>query len=373
MAPQAVIVSFRLGGDDGVSVEARKWAWALHELGFETRRIAGEIEGAAERDDIVIPGLAIDPQPSDQAGSGCSREIEPRILRRALQGADLVVVDNLCSLPLNLEAARAVARVASDHTGRVCFRHHDLPWQRRRLTHLEADFPPRMEGALHATINLRSRRELQARGYADAVTIHNYFDLDPPPHDRTATRKHFGFVDDDFVLFQPARAIERKNVPGALRFAQQLHGLAADLPLRLWISGPAEDGYAPVLDRIIERAQIPVTVGRAPSAGDAYAASDLVVFPSTWEGFGNPVVESVAYRRACAAYPYPVLAEIVAAGVRVFSTQQPEAVSSFLGEPSAVRERYFDANVSRARVSFSLADLPGAIDETFAAYGWIAW
>lgn len=370
MARQAVTVSFRLGGDDGVSVEARKWEWALRELGFETRRVAGEIEGAGERNDVVIPGLAIDPPSS---GPGGSDGLDPGNLRRAFEGADLLIVDNLCSLPLNLDAARAVARVAREHGGRVCFRHHDLPWQRRHLTHLEADFPPRVDGALHATINLRSRRELQARGYADAVTIHNYFDLDPPAGDRTATRKQFGFVDDDFVLFQPARAIERKNVPGALRFAQQLHGLASDLPLRLWLSGPAEDGYAPVLDRIIERARIPITVGRAPRAGDAYAASDLVVFPSTWEGFGNPVIESIAYRRACAAYPYPVLAEIVAAGVRVFSTQQPEAVARFLAEPPSVRERFFDANVKRARISFSLADLPGAIDETFAAHGWIAW
>ena len=69
------------------------------------------------------------------------------------------------------------------------------------------------------------------------------------------------------------------------------------------------------------------------------------MFPSTWEGFGNPVIESIAYRRACAAYPYPVLAEIVAAGIRVFSTQQPDTVAKFLAEPAAVRERYFDANV----------------------------
>ncbi|HEV7525070.1 MAG TPA: glycosyltransferase family 4 protein [Acidimicrobiia bacterium] len=363
MAPQAVTVSFRLGGDDGVSVEARKWTGALHELGFETRRVAGTLEGASAPDDVVIPTLAI----------GANDPVDPAALRAALEGADLVIVDNLCSLPLNVDAARTVAAVVSAHPGRVCFRHHDLPWQRRQLAHLEDEFPPRTDGALHATINLRSRRELHARGYGDAVTVHNYFDLDPPPGDRAVTRSQLGFADDDFVLFQPARAIERKNVPGALRFAHQLHPLAPDLPLRLWISGPAEDGYAPVLDRIIERAEIPVSVGRAATASDAYAASDLVLFPSTWEGFGNPVVEAIAYRRACAAYPYPVLAELVAAGVRVFSTQQPEAVVKFLAESTEVRERYFDANVNRARVSYSIADLPAAIDETFSAHGWISW
>ena len=365
MAPQAVTVSFRLGDDDGVSVEARKWASALQDLGFETRRVAGEIDGDPEPDDVVIPGLAINaPDPES---------LDLNALRTAIDGADLVIVENLCSLPINLEAARTVGKLASEHRGRVCFRHHDLPWQRRQFTPLEAEFPPRVDGALHATINLRSRRELHARGYADAVTIHNYFDLEPTPGDRATTRKQFGFVDDDFVLFQPARAIERKNVPGALRFAQQMHALAPALPLRLWISGPAENGYAPVLDRIIDRANVPITLGRASTVADAYAACDLVVFPSTWEGFGNPVVESIAYRRACVAYPYPVLAELVAAGVRVFSTQQPDTVVKFLRDQSAVRERYFEANVSRARVSYSLVDLPAAIDETFSVHGWISW
>ena len=63
----------------------------------------------------------------------------------------------------------------------------------------------------------------------------------------------------------------------------------------------------------------------------------------------------------------------LSAGIRVFSTQQPDAVTKFLAEQPAVRERYFDANISRARVSFSLVDLPAAIEETFAAHGWIAW
>jgi len=48
-------------------------------------------------------------------------------------------------------------------------------------------------------------------------------------------------------------------------------------------------------------------------------------------------------------------------------------VVKFLADRPAVRERYFDANVSRARVSYSLADLPAAIDETFSAHGWISW
>jgi glycosyltransferase involved in cell wall biosynthesis len=368
VAPEAVVVSFRLGGADGVAVEARKWDWALSELGFDVRRVAGAIEDGGRPSDTLIPALAID-APGDRPAHA---PVDDATIAGALRGADLVIVDNLCSLPLNPEAAEAVARVAAAHKGRIVFRHHDLPWQRRHLAHLGADLPPRVRGALHATINLRSRRELEARGFAGAATIHNFFDLDPDPGDRARTREEFGFPGDAFVVLQPSRAIERKNVPGAVRFATQITRMI-DQPVHLWVAGPAEDGYGETLRRIIERAEVPVTLGRAARVADAYAAGDLVVFPSTWEGFGNPVIESIAARRACAAFPYPVLAEILAAGVRCFSTEQPDVVARFLREPDPRRETYFDVNLRRARLSFSLADLPATIEQTFSAHGWTAW
>jgi glycosyltransferase involved in cell wall biosynthesis len=370
---EAVVVSFRLGGADGVAIEAQKWSWALGELGYHVRRVAGAIEDGGQPDDIVLPGLAFDAAGGafDAAGGRTTpAPVDAGEIAAAFDGADLVVVENLCSLPLNIDAAHAVARAAAEHRGRVVFHHHDLPWQRRHLAHLASELPPRVEGALHATINLRSRRELEARGFAGATTVHNYFDLDPPPGDRAATRAKFGFGDDEFVVLQPSRAIERKNVPGAVRFASYVARRAPDLHVHLWIAGPAEDGYADTLARVVERSDVPVTIGRATEVADAYAASDAVVFPSTWEGFGNPVIEAIAARRACAAFPYPVLAEIVAAGVRCFSTELPDVIVRFLAESEQRRETYFDVNLRRARLSFSLADLPAAIDQAFTAHGW---
>ena len=363
MGKQAVTVSYRLGGADGVSVEQRKWGAALEALGFATRRVAGVIEDDGHPDDVEIPELAIDaPEPPSD-----------RALRTAFDGADLLVVDNVCSLPLNHGVASAVADAALAHHGRTLFRHHDLPWQRRHLSHLETAFPPRKDGALHATINLRSRREMEARGYDRVTTIHNYFDLAPEPGAREATRARFGFPADALVLLQPARAIERKNVPGGLRFAQRLMQFLPDTNVQYWLSGPAEDGYEPVLERLLDRTSVPFTIGRAATSADAYAAADLVVFPSTWEGFGNPVVEAIAHRRPLAAFPYPVLAELLATGVRVFPIEQPETLMKFLAEPDDVRARYHDVNLHRASLSFDLADLPGAIDAAFAQHGWPRW
>ncbi len=96
MRPVAVQLSYRLGGADGVAVEARKWEWALHELGFDVRRVAGELDDGPRPDDAWLPSLAIDPVDDDPA--------EPEALAAAIAGAQLVVVENLCSLPINPDA-----------------------------------------------------------------------------------------------------------------------------------------------------------------------------------------------------------------------------------------------------------------------------
>jgi glycosyltransferase involved in cell wall biosynthesis len=361
MAPVAAFVSFRLGGADGVSVEARKWAWAFEQLGFATRRIAGEIEDEPRPGDVVLPWLGID-----------ATDVEPDVaaLAGALTDADLVVAENLCSLPLNPTASRLTARVLAGLGTRVVFHHHDLPWQRRAFSHASNEFPPRLAGAAHVTVNQRSRRELEARGYADAVVVQNRFDFDTPPGDRVAARAQFGFTDDELVVFQPSRAIERKNVPGGIRFAAGLERVYPEQPVRYWLSGPAEDGYGPTLERVLARATVPVTLGRAATSVDAYAASDLVVMPSTWEGFGNPTIESIVARRPLAAFAYPVLSEILATGLRFFSTGDAAAIARFLREPDAVRQRFYDVNLRRARLSYDLAELPKDLARMFAERGW---
>jgi glycosyltransferase involved in cell wall biosynthesis len=363
VSPVAVQLSYRLGGADGVAVEARKWEWALHELGFDVRRVAGELDDGLRPDDAWIPSLAIDPVDD--------RPPEPEVLAASIAGADLVVVENLCSLPINPDAAAMAAAVLAEHDGRVVFHHHDLPWQRAGLP-TPPGIPPHRPNSLHVTINDHSRVQLENRGFA-AVTLRNAFDLDPPRGDRDITRSAFGFAADDLVLLQPTRAIPRKNIPAAIAFATELARREPAHRLRLWITGPAEDGYDGVFAQLVQGSEVPVVVGRAESVADAYAAADLVLFPSTWEGFGNPVIESIASRKPCAAHPYPVLAEITAAGIRLFSTERPETVVQFLAEPEGVRERYYDVNVHRASISFAIAELPAAIDDAFATHGWLAW
>jgi mannosylglucosylglycerate synthase len=115
---------------------------------------------------------------------------------------------------------------------------------------------------------------------------------------------------------------------------------------------------------------VPVTVGLGPSPADAYAAADVVVFPSTVEGFGNPVIETVAARRPLVVGHYPVLDEILAHGFDFFALDEPEAVAKLLGQPD---DDLLDRNLAIAREHYDVRDLPRRIEAAFTDHGWVRW
>jgi mannosylglucosylglycerate synthase len=331
--PTACLVSFRLGGGDGVAIEAAKWAAALGVLGWDVVTVAGS--GPV---DVVVPGLAIDATEAPRASE----------VTAALAEADLVVVENLCSLPLNPAASSAVA---AECAGRpTVLHHHDLPWQRPHLAHLPP--PPDDPAWAHVTINELSRRELAARGFDRRVTtLYNTFDPDPAPGDRMGVRSALGLGDVDRLLLQPTRALARKNVPAAVALAEAVGGV-------YWLLGPAEDGYGPELARVVEAARCPVVLGAPPGGctiADAYSACDAVLLPSSWEGFGNPSVESATHLRPLAIGPYPVATELADFGFRWFDAFDPSALGAWLGAPD---EQLLEHNHAVAARSFNVADLP---------------
>ncbi len=343
----AALLSFRLGGPDGVAIEAAKWQRALGALGFTTRTVAG-----AGPVDVLLPGLAIGaPDPPTRAE-----------VADALAPADLVVVENLCSLPLNPGAWRVVADVLAGRP--ALLHHHDLPWQRPQFrAHPPPPDDPRWR---HVTINRLSRRELATRGIR-ATTVYNSFavpapDRDPdgplPPRSERGAelRRVLGLDPDRLLVLQPTRALPRKNVAGGI-------GVAAALGATYWLLGPAEDGYGPELERLVDGAPCPVLrgateIGDGTAIDDAYQACDVVTLPSTWEGFGNPSLESVVHRRPLAIGPYPVADELAAFGFRWFPLDGVADLAAWLRAPD---RQLLEDNLAVAATHFSVADLPDRI------------
>jgi len=334
------IVSFRLGLTDGVSVVAGRWATILRRLGHRVITVAGE--GPVDR---PVPGLEI----------GAGEPPDPDELAGALADAGVVVVENLCTIPLNLPAARVLAAALAGRP--AVLHHHDPPWQRERFAHF-TELPPDDGAWRHVTINRLTEAQMAERDIG-ATTIYNPFETDVPPGDRASTRRLLGVAADELLVAHPVRAIPRKDVPRALQVCE-------DLGATYWLTGPAEEGYEATLQGILDRAACRVLRRPAPSAADIYAAADTVVFTSVWEGFGNPPVEAAVHGRPAIVSHYPVAAELRALGFGWFDPDDLDPLRAHLASGDAEllehNRRIVEQHLSMEVIGNQIADLLADMD-----------
>ena len=339
---RGAIVSFRLGLSDGVSIVARLWQEMLGDLGFDMVTVAAE--GPVDR---VVAGLGID-QPDGP---------DPGEFSAAVADIDLVVVENLCTIPLNLPAARTVARTLAGRP--AILHHHDPPWQRERFASV-TELPPDDPAWRHVVINRLTAEQFAQRGL-QAVVIYNGFDTDGAAGDRNAMRTRLGIDPETLLIAHPVRAIPRKNIPTAIAIAEDLGGT-------YWLMGQAEEGYDDTLAQLLDEARCPVIHRPVARTPDIYAAADLVVFPSLWEGFGNPPVEAAIWRRPCVVGSYPVAEELAEFGFQWFSPQRLGEVRDFLDCPDA---ELLDQNQAIAQQHFSLERVRSDLVALLDGAGWL--
>ncbi len=336
------ILSFRLGGADGVSVAAAQWVAGLRLLGCQVRTVAGA--GTA---DHLVPGLAFDVR----------RPARRRDIEAALREVDLVVVENVCSLPMNPPVTEAVAQAL--HGRRAVLRHHDLPWERERYAHLRG-WPPDHPSWQHVAISQHSAAELGRRGIDATAVYHGYARI-PRRGDRAAGRAAVGVEPRQRLLLQPTRAIARKNVAAGIALAQSLDAV-------YWLTGAAEEGYGPQLQDLLARALCPVRRGlpHGLRMADAYAAADAVVLPSTWEGFGLPLIESALAERPLAVNDYPVAREVARLGFAWFPVDDPAPLAAWFASPDPAP---LARNRALAQHHFGPEALTGRLVDTLARAG----
>lgn len=341
------LVSHRLGGFDGVSAEAAKWVAGFRELGAEVTRAAGHFADH-EPGDVVVRGMW-----ADRPG-GQPPPVDHEVIRGLCREHDLLVLDNAGSLWSAPEASAAWERHALEAGVPTVLRHHDPAWQGPALRPVEGDTVPLHHPThLHVLINRRTEREFAERwpelDRAGALrVVHNRVDVAAlRGGDRQGTRARLGVGPHEVLIAHPARVeSSNKNIPGAVRLARNLRERLAR-PVRYWLTDdePADGEVAAALQRAPGLLR-----GRAEVQADMYAAADLVVLPSTWEGWGLPVVEAAAAGRPIAAGPYPVLAEIRAHGITVPGPDEVDRIAGLitagaaeLAANRAAVERHFDA------------------------------
>jgi len=340
--PTAAFLSFRFGRTDGVSIVAGHWMDELRGFGFRVVTVAGA--GDVDR---TVPGLEI----------GATEAPDADALAEALADADLVVVENLCTIPLNLPAARAAGKVLAGRP--VIQHHHDPPWHRERFAHV-TELPLDDPAWRHVALTPFAAEELRERCGIQAVVIPNGFP-EPLPGDRSGQRASLGVADDEVLITHPVRAIERKGVPAAIALAEALGGT-------YWLLGPAEEDYGPQLERLLAEARCRVIHRSCDVEADIYAAADVVAFPSTWEGFGNPPIEAALHRRPAAVGHYRVAEDLRSLGFRFFDPGDAAGVRAFLDRPD---EGLLDRNEALARQHFSMARVRAGLARLLEEAGWM--
>ncbi|MGD9092839.1 MAG: glycosyltransferase family 4 protein [Anaerolineales bacterium] len=340
------IISTRLAGTDGVSLEVRKWVRVLENLGYVCFYLAGESEWPDERSYVVeeahfehpeIKKLNVDLFDdyirSNETSAGIERlknhlkvHIYAFIRKFSL---DMLIIENAMAIPMNVPLGLALTEVIAETRIPTIAHHHDFAWERPRFSvsaaddYLNAAFPATLNSITHVVINSYGQSQLALRTGASSVVVPNVMDFDSPPPepDGYADDLHdvLGIEADEFCLLQPTRIVPRKRIERAIGLAKRL-----DLPSTVVIShGSGDEGqdYRDFLEEFIRLFDVKVcfaeeifggergmtTDGRKIySLRDAYQASDLVTYPSTIEGFGNAFLEALYFKRPLVMSTYEI-------------------------------------------------------------------
>lgn len=248
---------------------------------------------------VLLPG---DPSPEAQAA----------VLRPVLQEQDVVFVHNVMTMPFHPGLTGALWALADELPG-VRF----IAWL-HDIAACNPDYPdvpglmrkahPRFEYV--AVSALRAREFLSVTGESPdrCRVIPNGLDparvLGLPQSVADFAREHRLF-DGRIVLLHPTRLVRRKRIEMSLAVAREL--IARGQPAVALVTAAADphrDDSRNYLDELrgqagAEGGQVWVgdhfPIGHAELAG-LYQLADALIFPSSREGFGLPVIEALLHR-----------------------------------------------------------------------------
>ncbi len=386
---------YKVGGTDGVSLEMDKWKVVLEGLGHTVHLCGGDL-GKAEgslieemyhhRGNIErIHRNAFGQLTDYESGAILERdilEVADRIEKDLCSfidefSLDLLIPNNIWSIGVNLPAAIAFARVVRKRRIPAIAHHHDFHWETFRgmtptceVVHRIAReyLPPKDALITHVVINSLVQAELRQRSGVESTIVPNVFDFAGEPwcideYNRDF-REAIGVNENDIIVLQATRIVERKGIELAIDFVEELNEpsniaklqegrlydgrrFTKDDRVVLVLAGYSEDRtekYLSRLKRKIERAGIEarfiaerVRSRREARNGecfyslwDCYALADLVTYPSLFEGWGNQFLEAIRAKLPVVLFEYPVFrSDIASLGFRYISlgseTKQDEA------------------------------------------------
>jgi glycosyltransferase involved in cell wall biosynthesis len=343
-------VSTRFAGTDGVSLESAKWAEVL----WKDAHVSHWYSGLSDRD----PGIS-SCVPEAHFNHPENLWINQHIWNRSLRdsfvteriremadylkstlydfvsrfGIEVLIPENALTIPMHVPLGIAITEFLAETQIPAIAHHHDFYWERTRFSinavndYLDQAFPPRNSNMVHTVINRAAQEQLSLRKGVGSYLIPNVFDFDhePPKPDSYSSdvREEIGLTKDDVFILQPTRIVPRKGIENAIK----LVGMLNNPKYKLVISHDAGDEgfeYKRMLedlandenvdirfisDRISEVRQYNSNGQKMYTLWDLYPHADIVTYPSTYEGFGNALLEAFYFKKPVVINRYSIFIE----------------------------------------------------------------
>ena len=397
-------LSTRLAGVDGVSLEVKKLVHVLREMGHECFYCAGELDAQSDVVGYHVPKMHFTHPDIDRLTTEAfASPSPPSSLYKELYAIademrgeiahfvkryeiDLLIPQNASTIPMNLPLGVAIRDFAERSRIRMLCHHHDFYWERERFLNngvqhiLNTAFPPKGDNIQHMVINTIAQNSLRNWFGIDATYLPNVFDFEnpPPPPDDYAMvfREDLGLTDEDLIVLQPTRVIRRKGIEKGIELLRKL-----DDPRLIYLitgyEGDEKGEYGLWLREEAERAGIRYRFTadyvddfrgerdghRVYNLWDIYPHAHFVTYPSTYEGFGNALIETLYFRKPLIVHTYSVyLSNIQSVGVQAVEfyhdiTEDTLAQTRQLIDDEAYRREMIEHNYQVGLEHFSYQTL----------------
>jgi len=243
------IISTRIAGTDGVSLEIEKWADVLEKEDFTCFYFAGELDRPADVSYLVAEAHFTHPDIQDVYVSCFDVEIRKRsttdklhtlknLLKDHLDAfvkqfdISLLLIENALTIPLNLPLGVALTEFIMETGVPTIAHHHDFYWERDRFTnnaiadYLSLAFPPNLPSIRHVVINSHADTQLSLRTGISPLICPNVMDFanppDPPDAYTADVRQALGVADDELLILQPTRVVQRKGIEHAIELVHRM-------------------------------------------------------------------------------------------------------------------------------------------------------
>ena len=249
----------------------------------------------------------------------------------------LALFENLGTLPSAPDSTVALVEHLTAHGVKIIFRHYDPSWE---FFDRPSDprFPLNCSEAEHVVVQRNHQEDLLARRQIHARLIRPHVSIGALRDGAEVCVAH-GIDPDALVLMHPVTPYLRKDAPAAARFADEL-ARRTDRPVVYWLTGGPDPLEGSDTAYQFKR-------GRFNDAVEMYSLADVVLLPSSWEGFGMPALEAGLLQLPVLTGSWPALDEMVDLGLAPVKTSAADPVGELLAQIEQ-GSRHDTASLARA-------------------------